>query len=153
MAKQESKQVIWRLLFRGSLVLGLAMVLQSGDVIGGDLLDLWHRDWSCSAGCSDIGCDCDPLDPACCDGCSYHKGTCLDFEGCCGSRFKLTEFNIYPTFSYLDDVGATYNEFACRCRRSTTSLASRRTPSGNCDSRSSFCMTNGSKWRCRANAI
>lgn len=30
---------------------------------------------------------------------------------CCDSRFKLTEFNIYPTFSYLDDKAASYNEF------------------------------------------
>jgi hypothetical protein len=28
-----------------------------------------------------------------------------------GPSFKLTEFNIYPTFSYLDDLSATYNEF------------------------------------------
>ncbi len=27
------------------------------------------------------------------------------------SRFRLTEFNIYPTFSYLADQSATYNEF------------------------------------------
>ena len=26
-------------------------------------------------------------------------------------RFRLTEFNIYPTFSYLSDQSATYNEF------------------------------------------
>ena len=39
--------------------------------------------------------------------------------GCCvsdcgkerGLSFKLTEFNIYPTFSYLDDLAASYNEF------------------------------------------
>jgi hypothetical protein len=37
--------------------------------------------------------------------------------GCCcnesrhSSRFRLTEFNIYPTFSYLGDQSGTYNEF------------------------------------------
>jgi hypothetical protein len=33
------------------------------------------------------------------------------FRLCQHSRFKLTEFNIYPTFSYLKDKSATYNEF------------------------------------------
>ena len=28
-----------------------------------------------------------------------------------GCSFRLTEFNIYPTFSYLGDQSATYNEF------------------------------------------
>ncbi len=28
-----------------------------------------------------------------------------------GPRFRLTEFNIYPTFSYLRGQSATYNEF------------------------------------------
>ncbi len=34
---------------------------------------------------------------------------CCEHE--CSRRFRLTEFNIYPTFSYLGDQSATYNEF------------------------------------------
>lgn len=41
-------------------------------------------------------------DSGVCDGWVDHRKDC---------RFKLTEFNIYPTFSYLDDLGATYAEF------------------------------------------
>ena len=37
-------------------------------------------------------------------------GACGDHSGC-NPSFKLTEFNIYPTFSYLDDKGASYTEF------------------------------------------
>jgi hypothetical protein len=42
-----------------------------------------------------------------CESCDAASDTLT--RGC--SRFKLTEFNIYPTFSYLDDKEATYTEF------------------------------------------
>jgi hypothetical protein len=87
------------------------MALPAGEVIGADLLGLWHHDHPCGGGCAEVGCDCDLCQPLCCDGGSHSDGSCLDFEGCCGSSFKLTEFNIYPTFSYLDDVEGTYTEF------------------------------------------
>ncbi|MCP4509671.1 MAG: hypothetical protein GY826_25120 [Fuerstiella sp.] len=44
-------------------------------------------------------------------------GGCTGITEGCGyaekqtPHFRLTEFNIYPTFSYLDDSSATYNEF------------------------------------------
>ena len=55
----------------------------------------------------------DPLEW--CTQCDPHGGFCSG--GNCGyphrepSRFQLTEFNIYPTFSYLRDQSATYTEF------------------------------------------
>ncbi|QDT68660.1 hypothetical protein MalM25_15840 [Planctomycetes bacterium MalM25] len=52
----------------------------------------------CSAefyGASGVGCGC------CVSDCGEERGL----------SFKLTEFNIYPTFSYLDDLAASYNEF------------------------------------------
>ena len=55
--------------------------------------------------CSEIFCD----DPG-----LFHATPCGHRKSCdCGSepRFQLTEINIYPTFSYLDDKSATYNEF------------------------------------------
>lgn len=54
---------------------------------------------------------------AACDNSSCDAVTCCEsanacfFNKRCDSRFKLTEFNIYPTFSYLDDKAASYNEF------------------------------------------
>lgn len=57
--------------------------------------------WCCAE------CDADSCDGMkCCD----HSSGCF-FEKCRDSRFKLTEFNIYPTFSYLADKAASYNEF------------------------------------------
>ena len=47
--------------------------------------------------CVSIDCDCH-----CCD----HFGV-----NDCEPRFRLTEFVVYPTFSYLSDQSATYNEF------------------------------------------
>lgn len=49
-------------------------------------------DWGDELTCGECGSFC------CCD----HKRS---------SRFHLTEFNIYPTFSYLRDRSATYGEF------------------------------------------
>lgn len=70
------------------------------------------------------GCECDPssapfsvYDGNSCDGVSCDGFSCSDpshpclFGERCGSRFKLTEFNIYPTASFLDDKAASYNEF------------------------------------------
>ena len=45
-------------------------------------------------------------DGGCCGG---HDSLHCDHGHC--SRFQLTEFNIYPTFSYLRDQSATYTEF------------------------------------------
>ncbi len=78
--------------------------------IGDDLLT-WEDDvtgveyeenWSSPAFCDEAGCD----GIECCDSmCAHNSG------GRCDCSFKLTEFNIYPTFSYLDDKAASYNEF------------------------------------------
>jgi hypothetical protein len=58
------------------------------------------RNDGCGHSCVELGCD-----GIATGGCCY----------CCErrhtSRFRLTEFNIYPTFSYLADQSATYNEF------------------------------------------
>ena len=48
-------------------------------------------------------------DSGCCRGGSRRCRCCCDHD--CRRRFRLTEFNIYPTFSYLGDQSATYNEF------------------------------------------
>ena len=48
-------------------------------------------------------------DYGCCGGGAGNCRHCCESEG--GRRFRLTEFNIYPTFSYLGDQSATYNEF------------------------------------------
>lgn len=76
-------------------------------------IDVQGKDWLCErllAGGGDDPCgQCDATRP-CCDSC-FDNVDAGEFEGCFGSRFKLTEFNIYPTFSYLDDKAATYNEF------------------------------------------
>lgn len=57
-------------------------------------------------------CVSNPCDAMTCDGMPCNDAS----HPCCGrkiceSRFKLTEFNIYPTFSYLNDKAASYNEF------------------------------------------
>ena len=91
MIRQGSNPADWRLIFQWPFILAVAVVLQAGNVVAGDLLGLWHADSTCDAGCTGFGCDDDPLDSSCCDGGSCHSGSCLDFEGCFGSRFKLTE--------------------------------------------------------------
>jgi hypothetical protein len=48
-------------------------------------------------------------DCGCCAGGADKCRHCRESE--IGRRFRLTEFNVYPTFSYLRDQSATYNEF------------------------------------------
>jgi hypothetical protein len=48
-------------------------------------------------------------DCGCCRGGLRRCRYCCEHD--CSRRFRLTEFNIYPTFSYLRDQSATYNEF------------------------------------------
>ena len=63
-----------------------------------------------SLGSELIGPNCLPHDDfGCCGGGAGHGHQCCESEG--RRRFRLTEFNIYPTFSYLRDQSATYNEF------------------------------------------
>ena len=57
----------------------------------------------------DGGCYLSRDDSGCCGGGLRDCRHCCEREG--GRRFRLTEFNIYPTFSYLRDQSATYNEF------------------------------------------
>ena len=47
---------------------------------------------------------CCEMSETCCDTSSW-------FDYGCGSRFRLAEINIYPTFSYRGADSATYNEF------------------------------------------
>lgn len=54
----------------------------------------------CTLSCEEFGC---------CGGGHGQCGHCCQHED--SRRFRLTEFNIYPTFSYLGDQSATYNEF------------------------------------------
>ena len=51
-----------------------------------------------------------PHDESRCCGC-LPGGCCHCCKRVDDRRFRLTEFNIYPTFSYLGDQSATYNEF------------------------------------------
>jgi len=58
------------------------------------------RNDGCGHSCVELGCDGTTPGGCCCNDGRRHA-----------SRFRLTEFNIYPTFSYLADQSATYNEF------------------------------------------
>ena len=96
-------------------VLLLATVNLSSDVVADDTLPLSSRLAGfegyqhplLSSVCGRTSCDGDSCDGISCEDpsqpCLFDKRRC--------SRFKLTEFNMYPTFSYLDDLGATYAEF------------------------------------------
>ena len=92
-----------------ALLLFPAFVL-SGEVVGGEFLPFGSE-------LAGFQCDEDPMPSSVCGGISCDGTSCSDpshqcfGSGRCGSRFKLTEFNIYPTFSYLDDKAASYNEF------------------------------------------
>ncbi len=86
------------------LFAALALAAQAVTLGADDLCGLQHFAQSLLA-CQSAPGSCDDF-TACdsCDGPAFHVTRCC-------SRFKLTEFNIYPTFSYLKDDSATYNEF------------------------------------------
>lgn len=72
--------------------------------------------------CSNLGCDgacgtCNSTYPQVVANCGACVGNCRGRGICCcngrevgGCSFKLTEFNNYTTFSYLDDLSGTFNE-------------------------------------------
>jgi hypothetical protein len=86
------------------LFVALTLVAPAVSVLADDLLGL-HWLAESTLGCGDHFNHCDEVGG--CDACNADH---FQRDDCC-SGFKLTEFNIYPTFSYLDDESATYNEF------------------------------------------
>ena len=90
----------------------VALLLFSAFVLSGEIVA--EESPIFGSGLAGFGCD---DASSCCDGISCDGMSCSNpshhrfAAGRCGSRFKLTEFNIYPTFSYLDDKAASYNEF------------------------------------------
>jgi hypothetical protein len=104
----ESSSIRYVVLTRIGLIsvlsVALALVVPVAGFAADDLLGI-HRLTASMLGCGDQNSHCDQSHA--CDG---YDARDFHHEDCC-SRFKLTEFNIYPTFSYLDDDSATYNEF------------------------------------------
>ena len=100
---QGSTLVIVRTGFSLFLFIALTVAVSPVTFAEGGLIGV-HRFAESLLPCEDRA-QCDALED--CDGCDGFSGR----RGDCCSRFKLTEFNIYPTFSYLKDQSATYNEF------------------------------------------